>query len=236
MLSRARRQAALTPVSLAVAAARPAAGPALSFLELLAGAADAPLPGLLPLCVLHPADELVARQGRDVHPCLERRAVRDELGDEVRGHLVHDAAGELLDAHLPEAIGAPCGARDTRRTRGAIVARVSVKPTLVEFPADDPQRARSFWAQLLGVELEARGEHEGQGWQTRGDGTAVGVHERGRGPGDSFSLPYFRVEDLAATLERVGTLGGSVIHPGSQWAICRDSEGSPFGLEQAPRT
>jgi hypothetical protein len=25
-------------------------------------------------------------------------------------------------------------------------------------------------------------------------------------------------------------LGGTVIHPGSQWAICRDSEGSPFAL------
>jgi len=25
-------------------------------------------------------------------------------------------------------------------------------------------------------------------------------------------------------------LGGSVIHPGERWAICRDSEGSPFGL------
>ena len=25
-------------------------------------------------------------------------------------------------------------------------------------------------------------------------------------------------------------LGGTVIHPGEKWAICRDSEGSPFGL------
>ena len=33
-----------------------------------------------------------------------------------------------------------------------------------------------------------------------------------------------------AALEQVTALGGSVIHPGAQWAICRDSEGSPFGL------
>ena len=59
---------------------------------------------------------------------------------------------------------------------------------------------------------------------------AVGVHERGRGPGDSFSLPYFEVDDLAAALEKVPTLGGTVIHPGERWAICKDSEGSPFGL------
>ena len=31
-------------------------------------------------------------------------------------------------------------------------------------------------------------------------------------------------------LSRVTELGGSVIHPGERWAICRDSEGSPFAL------
>jgi predicted enzyme related to lactoylglutathione lyase len=53
---------------------------------------------------------------------------------------------------------------------------------------------------------------------------------RGRGPGDSFSLPYFGVEDLPKALQEVEALGGSVVHPGESWAICRDSEGSPFGL------
>ena len=57
--------------------------------------------------------------------------------------------------------------------------------------------------------------------------------ERGRGPGDSFSLPYFEVADLAAALEQVRTLGGSVVHPGEAFAVCRDSEGSPFGLARA---
>src|SRR5918992_5474482 len=102
--------------------------------------------------------------------------------------------------------------------------------SLVEFPADDPERARRFWADLLGVALEPRGEGEGEGWQTRSGAPAVGVHARGRGPGDSFSLPYFAVADLAAAIERVEELGGSVVHPGEQWAICKDSEGSPFGL------
>jgi predicted enzyme related to lactoylglutathione lyase len=99
---------------------------------------------------------------------------------------------------------------------------------LVEFPADDPSRARTFWAGLLGSALEARSE--GEGWQTRADAPAVGVHERGRGPGDSFSLPYFEVDDISSALEQVRSLGGSVIHPGEIWAICRDTEGSPFGL------
>ena len=71
---------------------------------------------------------------------------------------------------------------------------------------------------------------EGEGWQTRSGAAAVGVHARGAGPGDTRSLPYFEVSDVAEALERVQALGGSVVHPGGRWAICKDSEGSPFGL------
>ena len=102
--------------------------------------------------------------------------------------------------------------------------------TLIEFPADDPERALRFWGGLLEVELEPRVEGEGSGWQSRSSDVPVGVHARGPGPGDTVSLPYFDVDDMAKALERVQELGGSIIHPGEQWAICRDSEGSPFGL------
>jgi predicted enzyme related to lactoylglutathione lyase len=101
---------------------------------------------------------------------------------------------------------------------------------LVEFPADDPGRALGFWTELLGVELEPRTEEQGQGWQTGSDGPLLGLHERGTGPGDRVSLPYFEVPDMQAALERVRGLGGEVIHPGDRWSICRDTEGSPFGL------
>jgi len=107
-----------------------------------------------------------------------------------------------------------------------------VQPSLIEFPADDPERARRFWSGVLGVELEARREQEGEGWQTHMEATEVGVHLRGRGPGDSVSLPYFTVADMQTALERVAALGGAVVHPGERWAVCRDSEGSPFGLAQ----
>lgn len=105
---------------------------------------------------------------------------------------------------------------------------------LIEFPADDPARARRFWEGLLDVELDERGDGEGSGWQSRADGPAIGVHVRGTGPGDSFSLPYFAVGDIDAALARVVALGGSVVHPGSPWAICKDSEGSPFALALTP--
>lgn len=105
--------------------------------------------------------------------------------------------------------------------------------SLLEFPADDPERARRFWVGLLGVELEARGDGEGQGWQTHSGGPELGVHERGSGPGDTFSLPYFTVSDVASALEQVRELGGSVVHPGERWAICKDSEGTPFGVARS---
>jgi predicted enzyme related to lactoylglutathione lyase len=102
--------------------------------------------------------------------------------------------------------------------------------SLVEFPADDVERARRFWQGLLGIELEARGDGEGEGWQTHSKGASIGLHDRGRGPGDSYSLPYFAVGDMGEALRRVEALGGSVVHPGEAWAVCKDSEGSPFGL------
>ena len=49
-------------------------------------------------------------------------------------------------------------------------------------------------------------------------------------PATRFSLPYFAVTEIAEALERVEALGGSVVHPGEAWAICKDSEGNPFGL------
>lgn len=104
---------------------------------------------------------------------------------------------------------------------------------LIEFPADDPERALRFWRGVLGVELEPRGESMGRGWESEADGLRLGVHKRGTGPGDTGSLPYFTVPDMDAAVARVKELGGSIIHPGERWSICRDSEGSPFALAAA---
>ena len=103
-------------------------------------------------------------------------------------------------------------------------------PFLIEFPADDPERARRFWEGLLGTTLEQRPAQDGRGWQASHDGVAVGIHARGTGPGDRFSLPYFPVGDLHAAVDRVRELGGEIVHPGERWVICRDSEGTPFAL------
>jgi predicted enzyme related to lactoylglutathione lyase len=108
-----------------------------------------------------------------------------------------------------------------------------LSPALIEFPADDLGRAQRFWEGLLETRLEERKEGEGSGVQARNAGTFVlGLHDRGPGPGDRASLPYFAVADLPAALVRVADLGGDVVHPGLRWAVCRDSEGNPFGLGQ----
>ena len=101
---------------------------------------------------------------------------------------------------------------------------------LVEFPADDPERALRFWEGVLGAPLAPRSEDQGEGWQAGDGAAALGVHPRASGPGDRVSLPYFAVPDVEEALARVTALGGGVIHRGGRWAICRDSEGSPFGL------
>jgi predicted enzyme related to lactoylglutathione lyase len=103
--------------------------------------------------------------------------------------------------------------------------------SLIEFPADDPERALRFWGELLDLPLEPRTADQGEGWQSAPKtGPTIGIHPRGRGPGDTFSLPYFEVGDMEQALDSVTALGGTVIHPGESWAVCKDSEGTPFGL------
>ena len=109
---------------------------------------------------------------------------------------------------------------------------------LIEFPADDPERALNFWKEVLGLKLIQREPVAGSGWEAESGGLRLGVHERGRGPGDTASLPYLTVDagEMQAIIGRIVDSGGTVVHPGERWAICRDSEGSPFALaaDQGP--
>ena len=91
---------------------------------------------------------------------------------------------------------------------------------LIEFPADDSERAQCFWQGLLQTALAERDPEQGRGWQIEHEGIVFGLHERGSGPGDRSSLPYFPVPDLAAAVARVRELGGEIVHPGERWVIC----------------
>ena len=80
-------------------APRPATGPALAFFQLLQRPANPTLPS--PSAAWHPrrADELVARQRRDVLPRSERRGVGDQRLAQVRGSSAHYPTGHSLAAH-----------------------------------------------------------------------------------------------------------------------------------------
>jgi hypothetical protein len=82
----------------------PATWPALAFLELLPGPANAALPSHFLLGILDPADELVTRQRRDVPPGGERLGVRDQRLAQVCGQLVHHPTGHPLVAHKGQGI------------------------------------------------------------------------------------------------------------------------------------
>jgi predicted enzyme related to lactoylglutathione lyase len=134
-------------------------------------------------------------------------------------------------ARWPCPLGNPLRQRSCAHLHGAgravIVCRVDVPLGLIEFPADDPDRARRFWSELLGTELAAHSRAEGRRWQTPNGDPLLGIHERGAGPGDTASLPYFTVPDMAVALERVTALGESVIHP-------RAAMGDLPGLRKEP--
>jgi hypothetical protein len=88
-------------------------------------------------------------------------------------------------------VGRGQGARQSFSLRPGVssASEMNIRPSLVEFPAEHLERARRFSSSLLDAPLAKRTDAQGSGWQTHGPGAQVGVHERGRGPGDSFSLP-----------------------------------------------
>ena len=91
-----RSELGLSAGALAMLAPRPAAGPALAFFELLLGPANAALSSHLLLGVLDPADELVARQGRDVLPGSERLELAISAARRSAGSLCTTPPGTRL--------------------------------------------------------------------------------------------------------------------------------------------
>jgi uncharacterized protein len=104
----------------------------------------------------------------------------------------------------------------------------------------DLARARAFYGELLGWAFE---EVSG-GLVISGGGVPGGVHG-----GDEGAHPYlfFRVDDLDAALARVTGLGGARVPVGDEghgdgeevarfgrFALCRDDQGSTFGLHEPP--
>jgi uncharacterized protein len=110
-----------------------------------------------------------------------------------------------------------------------------------EMGVDDPERGRAFYEAMFGWEF--RPGPSGQGFVISAPNMGGGMHG-----GDPGASPYvfFAVDDMEAALTRVRELGGAIeemdveggedsIAEFGRFKLCRDDQGSPFGLHQPPR-
>ena len=109
----------------------------------------------------------------------------------------------------------------------------------IEFPADDPDRARRFYSAVAGWEF---GEMEGfpDYWLFRsGEGTGGAIGRRGVSVGEVIRN-YIEVASIDAALEAATRHGGTVVTgrtevPGQGWyAVLLDSEGNEIALWENP--
>jgi predicted enzyme related to lactoylglutathione lyase len=109
-----------------------------------------------------------------------------------------------------------------------------------ELGVEDVERGRVFYEGLFGWQFEPG--PSGQGFTIGAGKVPGGMHG-----GDKGAAPYlfFQVEDMAAALARVRELGGVVeeaeidgneesVALWGRFRLCRDDQGSPFGLHQPP--
>lgn len=116
--------------------------------------------------------------------------------------------------------------------------------SFVSLGVADVPRARAFYGALLGWTFERATPSSGS--VISGAGVDGGIHG-----GDSGASPYvfFAVDDLERATARVRELGGAVepdMHGGEpdprevarfgRFRLCRDDQGSGFGLHEPPAT
>jgi uncharacterized protein len=114
--------------------------------------------------------------------------------------------------------------------------------TFFELGVDDVERGRAFYESLFGWQFD-------RGPSGRGFVIGTPTVEGGMHGGDGGASPYvfFAVDDLDAAVERVRELGGEIVEMDvggedeetdarfGRFKLCRDDQGSPFGLHQPPR-
>jgi predicted enzyme related to lactoylglutathione lyase len=117
---------------------------------------------------------------------------------------------------------------------------MSGEPAFFELGVADTERGRAFYAGLFGWRFETG--PSGNGFVITTPTMPGGMHG-----GDAGAAPYlfFRVDDIEAALDRVRELGGEVeetdvegddasVARFGRFKLCRDDQGSPFGLHQPP--
>lgn len=107
--------------------------------------------------------------------------------------------------------------------------------SFIELGVADPERARSFFGELLGWSFPPYGE---TGSMVAGAGIGAGLH--GDDPGGGV-YAFFAVHDLDQAIERLEELGGELAQSVGdddpaygRFVLCRDDQGTPFGLHEPP--
>ena len=113
--------------------------------------------------------------------------------------------------------------------------------TFFELGVEDAERGRRFYEALFGWSFEP-GPSGGGGFGITAPNVAGGMHG-----GDKGAAPYvfFGVDDIDAAAERVRELGGEIeemdvegdeaaVAKFGRFKLCKDDQGSRFGLHQPP--
>lgn len=119
-------------------------------------------------------------------------------------------------------------------------ASMSGELAFVEFGVEDVERGRVFYESLFGWKFE--NGPSGQGFAVSLPNVSGGMHGSDRG---AAPYTFFRVDDIDAAAAKVEELGGSVDDIDvegddesrarfGRFRLCKDDQGSPFGLHQPP--
>ncbi|MET7640498.1 VOC family protein [Streptomyces sp. NPDC005438] len=111
-----------------------------------------------------------------------------------------------------------------------------------EIGVQDAEQGRAFYQELFGWDTEPG--PTGNGPLLRAGRTQGGIHG---GDAEGGTYLFFRVDDMDAAIERVRQLGGrlheydlstqedpDVAAAYGRFRLCRDDQGSTFGLHQPP--
>lgn len=108
----------------------------------------------------------------------------------------------------------------------------------IEFPADDPERAMTFYSAVAGWEFSAM-EGMPDYWVFRsGEGYGGGVGKRGVSVGQVVR-DYIEVDSIENALAAAERTGGTLTEPKSEipglgwFAVVHDPEGNEVGLFQS---
>lgn len=88
-----------------------------------------------------------------------------------------------------------------------LATRLAQAPAATTLPAADLERARRFYEEQLGLDVDSRADMPGSLFVHAGNGSLIVIYDRGRGGDSDATSVTFEVDDLAATLDELRAHG-----------------------------